>query len=67
LIDIDQLKQFLDVAISKGVYQVDFTGGEIFVTSKIFEILDYLETKPVITTLFTNLTLVNNKILREIK
>lgn len=59
--------QFVEKAIEIGITQVDFTGGEIFMEGYIFELLEYLSEKPVTVTLFSNLTLLNEKQILKLK
>ncbi|HHY80392.1 MAG TPA: radical SAM protein [Thermoanaerobacter sp.] len=57
----DEVYHLIDHAIDCGIYQIDFTGGEIFLYPNLLDILNYLDEKPVITHLFTNLTLLTKE------
>lgn len=65
-IDLKCLISFLENAIKKGVNQIDFTGGEIFLYKNLFGLLDFLENRPVTTNLFTNLVLCNESCIEKL-
>jgi MoaA/NifB/PqqE/SkfB family radical SAM enzyme len=62
----DTLKQLIDSAVSQGIVQFDFTGGEVFTQSYFIDILEYMNNLPLIYSIFTNLSLINNNIIEKL-
>lgn len=56
---IDQLKEL-------GVFEVTFTGGEIFLHKDILDIISYTRSKGIRVTLFSNISTINEKIVQKL-
>lgn len=60
-------KQLIDNAVSLGIYKIDFTGGEVFVKKWLIDLLKYMDSLPITYSVFTNLTLVKENLVSQIK
>lgn len=63
----DKVKELIDDAIDKGIWRIDFTGGEVFCANYFLDVLKYIDNKPISIIIFTNLTLVNEKEIEILK
>ena len=63
----EQVCRILDVVEQSGVLFLTLTGGEIFSRRDIFEIYEYAKRKGLLVTLFTNATLVTEKIVERLR
>lgn len=60
-------KQLIDNAVSLGIYKIDFTGGEVFIKKWFYELLKYMDSLPITYSIFTNLTLIGEAMIQQIK
>ncbi len=63
----DQVFKILDQLEAEGVYEVAFTGGEIFLRKDIFPIIAYAEKKGFDITLLTSASLINETEVERLK
>ncbi|MDO4594789.1 MAG: radical SAM protein [Tissierellia bacterium] len=66
IIKFNDLKDIINEAIEKGIYKIDFTGGEISTLNYIEELFEFLNNKPICSNIFTNLAFNNKKIINSI-
>ncbi len=62
IMDTDELKRVLDQTAEAGTIWMLFTGGEIFLRPDFFEIYEHAQRLGLIVTLFTNATMVTERI-----
>lgn len=65
--NFETAKQLIDHAVSLGIYKIDFTGGEVFIKNWFMNLLKYMDSLPITYSIFTNLTLLNDDLIRQAK
>jgi MoaA/NifB/PqqE/SkfB family radical SAM enzyme len=63
---LEDLKRFIDEAISMGIKTIYFTGGEALLRQDIFELIDYAARPGIITTINTNGGFINQETAEKI-
>lgn len=63
----DDVKLLIIEAVKKGIYSMDFTGGEIFTLNYMKNLLNFLSDFPIKSNLFTNLSFLSNDIIDSIQ
>jgi len=58
-LSFDYMCKLLDETVENGIWRVDFTGGEVFIDKHFWDVLSYLELKPISYNIFSNLTLLS--------
>lgn len=58
--DFEKIKILIDKACHLGIFNIDFTGGEIFTATFLPDILSYIDNLPISSTLFTNLAFLSS-------
>ena len=66
-LNLSQLKSIIDEIYDCGGFVVKVTGGEPFLRSDIFDILSYIDSKPLSTILFSNGILIDDDAIEKLK
>lgn len=65
--DINKVKKLINIAIENGIWRIDFTGGEISILPWLKELIEYLDSKPISYSLFSNLVIQDELLINAIK
>ena len=63
----EQICQVIDDAYKLGVFSVTLSGGEALLRTDIFDIIEYISLKGMMITLFTNGTLLTDKVVQQLR
>ncbi|MGD2249667.1 MAG: radical SAM protein [Candidatus Methanofastidiosia archaeon] len=64
---VPEIKKLIDQSAGMGVLSIIFSGGEPLLHPHIFELMEYARKKPLSVLLFTNGTLITEKVVKNLK
>lgn len=67
MLNLNEIRNIIDQACELGIWQFDVTGGEVFLRDDLFDILEYAKEKGMITSVFSNLTIINENQINKFK
>ena len=66
-LDFSQIKQIIDIFVEKGLLHLLLTGGEPLIRPDFLKIYDYAKKKGILVSVYTNATLLTEKIAKHFK
>lgn len=66
-LDVEKVKSIIDEIDKSGVAFLEITGGEPLIHQDFLEIIKYLQTKDMIVYLLSNITMINQQLIDELK